>query len=76
LAAEAAAKGRLVEAVEKADARMGPDSSSSASSMTIAPARVPDSDFSNLPNVLGTFYAHLEDELLRVLRRPRPVRFG
>jgi hypothetical protein len=33
-------------------------------------------DFSNLPNVLGTFYAYLEDELLVVLGRPLPVKFN
>jgi hypothetical protein len=77
LAKEAAEKGRLVDAVVKANTRMGPDFvSSSVSSMTVAPARMPESDFSNLPNVLGTFYAYLEDELLVVLGRPLPVKFN
>ena len=71
LAQEAEESGRLIEAVHMAHARLGSDFvSSSVSSMTIAPVRVPESEYTHLPNVLGTFYAYLEDELLTVLGRP------
>ena len=71
LAQGAAERGRLVEAVGRANARLALNFvSSSVSSMTIAPVRVPESEYTHLPNVLGTFYAYLEDELLTVLGRP------
>jgi hypothetical protein len=71
LAKEAGESGRLIEAVYKANARLGSDLvSSSVSSVTVAPVRVPESEYTHLPNVLGTFYAYLEDELLTVLGRP------
>jgi hypothetical protein len=71
LAKEGAESGQLIEAVHMANARLGSDLvSSSVSSVTVAPVRVPDSEYTHLPNVLGTFYAYLEDELLTVLGRP------
>ena len=71
VAKEAADSGQLIEAVHMANARLGSDFvSSSVSSVTAAPVRVPESEYTNLPKVLETFYAYLADELLTVLGRP------
>lgn len=79
LAVRGAAIGRLSEANAKAEALRSQDVVSSshssvrispAPSVRISPARVPISEYSNLPNRLATFYYHLGRELRRVLGLP------
>jgi hypothetical protein len=69
LAEDAAARGLLSEARDRAhDRTMAESQSSSQSSATIAPARVPE-DFSQFGSWNATFYSNLRQELLRVLGR-------
>ena len=71
LAVQAAKIGRLAEVNAKAEARTNEGLlGSSASSVTIAPSRVPDGNYSNRPNRSATFYHNLEDELRYVLGMP------
>ena len=68
LAVNAAALGRLCEAVEAADRLMGDRvDRSSNSSVTIPAARVPVSNFSHLDNRSNLWYQRLWLELHRVL---------
>jgi hypothetical protein len=74
LALEAAATGRLCEAVEAADRLMGELlASSSNSSSTIPATQVPVSEFSYLDNRSSFFYSRLRIELHRVLGRGDPL---
>jgi hypothetical protein len=71
LAERAAAIGHLAEANAKAEARMNERLvASSASSVTIAPSRVPAGNYSNRPNRPATFYHYLEMELRKALGLP------
>jgi hypothetical protein len=71
LAHQATAIGRLIEADNWAmDAASVDVQSSSASSNMTTPGRVPLS-FSELPNTHATYYARLEEALLKVLGSPK-----
>lgn len=70
LAVEAAAKGRLVEAVWEADRLMGYRvKPSSNSSVTVSPAQVPISEFSHLDNRSNYWYQRLWIQLHLILGR-------
>jgi hypothetical protein len=71
LAVRGAAIGRLGEANARAEALRNQDLvSSSHSKVRISPARMPISEYRDLPNRLATFYYHLGRELRRVLGLP------